>query len=186
MVLRQASAILLLGVNTSGLAIAQVSESDPHTLALGTSSSVAPIPSRVCPLPANLIVPDMVRPLVTSMYGQSPTFRRQCARLAEHQEVTVRIELAIGLRYGGARSRVERGHGGLNAEVQIELREPGLYVEHIAHELEHVLEQVEGTDLARLARQRLDGVVVVNGEEGYETARAQSVGRSVAREAMRP
>jgi hypothetical protein len=74
----------------------------------------------------------------------------------------------------------------LNAAVQIELREPGLYVEHIAHELENVVEQVDGTDVARLARQGLDGVVVVNGEEGYETARALSVGRSVAREAMRP
>ena len=42
-VLRQASAILLLGVITSGLAIAQVSEGDSHTVALGTSSSAAPI-----------------------------------------------------------------------------------------------------------------------------------------------
>ena len=66
-VLRPASAILLLGVITSGLAIAQVSEGDSHTVALGTSSSAAPIPSHVWPLPANLIVPDMVRPLVTSM-----------------------------------------------------------------------------------------------------------------------
>ena len=85
---------------------------------------------------------------------------------------------------GGARSRVERDHGGLNAAVQIELREPALYVELIAHELEHVLEQVDGTDLARLARQGLDGVVEWGG--AYETARARSVGRLVAREAMRP
>ena len=105
------------------------------------------------------MVPEIVRPLVTSMYRRSPTFRRQCARLAEHQEVIVRIELEIGVRYGRARSRVERDHGGLSAAVQIELREPALYVELIAHELEHVLEQVDGTDLARLARQGLDGVV---------------------------
>ena len=90
------------------------------------------------------------------------------------------------MRYGG-RDRVWSGTtAALNAAVQIELREPGLYVEHIAHELENVVEQVDGTDVARLARQGLDGVVVVNGEEGYETARALSVGRSVAREAMRP
>jgi hypothetical protein len=79
---------------------------------------------------------------------------------------------------------VERDHGGLHATVLIELREPGLYVELIAHELEHVLEQVDGTDLARLARHGLGGVA--DREWGYETARAQSVGQSVAREATRP
>jgi len=88
------------------------------------------------------------------------------------------------VRYGHARSRLERDQGGLNAVVQIELRAPALYVEFIAHELEHVLEQLDGTDLARLARQGLDGVV--EGEGAYETARARSVGRLVAREAMRP
>ena len=51
--------------------------------------------------------------------------------------------------------------------------QPARYVEAIAHELEHVLEQVEGTDLARLARQRVDGVVDLGGQD--ETARAQSV-----------
>jgi hypothetical protein len=88
------------------------------------------------------------------------------------------------VRYGHARSRLERDQGGLNAVVQIELRAPALYVEFIAHELEHVLEQLDGMDLGRLARQGLDGVV--DGEGAYETARARSVGRLVAREAMRP
>ena len=57
-----------------------------------------------------------------------------------------------------------------------------LYVEYIAHELEHVLEAVDGTDLPRLSRQRVDGVINLGGS--YETARAQSVGRLVAREVM--
>ena len=59
----------------------------------------------------------------------------------------------------GARSAFERLNGELNAAVEIELRKPELYIEHIAHELEHVLEQVDGTDLPRLARQGLNGVV---------------------------
>jgi len=182
-VLRLASAILLLGVITSGLAIAQVSEDDPHTVALGTSSWAAPIPPRVWPLPANLIVPDIVRPLVRSMWRQSPTFRRQCARLAEHPDVIVRFELAGAVQdTTGARAAVERLNGDLNAAVEIELRKPELYIEHIAHELEHVLEQVDGTDLPRLARQGLNGVVSLGG--GFETARARAVGRIVAREAM--
>ena len=182
-VLRQASAMLLLGVITSGLAIAQVSEGDSHTVALGTSSPAAPIPLRVWPLPANLIVPDIVRPLVRSMWRQSPTFRRQCARLAEHPDVIVRFELAGPVQdTRGARSAFERLNGDLNAAVEIELRKPELYIEHIAHELEHVLEQVDGTDLRRLARQGLNGVVSLGG--GFETARARAIGRIVAQEAM--
>ena len=182
-VVRQASALLLLGVITSGLAIAQVSEGDSHTVALGTSSSAAGIPSYVWPLPANLIVPDIVRPLVRSMWRQSPTFRRQCARLAEHPDVIVRLELARAVQdTRGARSAVTRLNGELNAAVEIELRKPELYIEHIAHELEHVLEQVDGRDLARLARQGLDGVMNLGGS--FETARARAVGRIVAQEAM--
>ena len=89
-----------------------------------------------------------------------------------------------GIRDGLALSLVERRGAGREAAVWVELRQPARYVEAIAHELEHVLEQVEGTDLARLARQRVDGVVDLGGQ--YETARAQSVGRTVAREAMVP
>ena len=182
-VLRQASAILLLGVITSGLTIAQASEGNSHTVACGTSSTTAPIPSCIWPLPANLIVTDIVRPLVRSMWRQWPTFRRQCARLAEHPDVIVRLELAGAVQdTRGARSAFGRLNGELNAAVEIELRKPELYVEHIAHELEHVLEQVDGTDLPRLARQGLNGVV--NSGGGFETARARTVGRIVAWEAM--
>ena len=182
-VVRQASAILLLGVITSGLAIAQVSEGDSHTVAPGTPSSTARIPSYVWPLPANLIVADIVRPLVSSMWRQSPTFRRQCARLAEHPDVIVRLEIARAVQdTRGARSAITRLNGELNAGVEIELRKPELYIEHIAHELEHVLEQVDGTDLARLARQRVDGVMEFGGS--FETARARAVGRIVAQQAM--
>ncbi len=66
--------------------------------------------------------------------------------------------------------------------MEIELRKPELYIEHIAHELEHALEQVDGTDLARLARQGLDGVMNFGGS--FETARARAVGRIVAQETM--
>ena len=77
---------------------------------------------------------------------------------------------------------MHRGEAGLRASVQIEMRDPARYVEYLAHELEHVLEQIDGTDRVRLARQHVDGVVNVGGV--YETARARSVGRTVAREAL--
>jgi len=134
------------------------------------------------PLPDNLRLPDIVRPLVTTMWRQSPTFRRQCARLAENPAVVVTIEIALHTRHGRALTRVERHHPALTAAVEIELLKPELYVEHIAHELEHVLENVDGVDLPRLARQGLDGVVELGGQ--YETARARAVGHAVAREAL--
>ena len=66
----------------------------------------------------------------------------------------------------------------------IELRAAARYVESMAHELEHVLEHLDGTDLPRLARQRVNGVVRSGGQ--YETARAQWVGRRVAAEVVTP
>jgi hypothetical protein len=116
------------------------------------------------------------------MWSLSPTFRRQCARLAEHPEVLVRIDLLVGVHNGPASALVERGYGSYRASVEIDVSKSALYVEHIAHELEHVLEAVDGTDLPRLSRQRVDGVINLGGS--YETARAQSVGRIVAREVM--
>jgi hypothetical protein len=181
-VARRASAILLMGVITSGAAVAQVFNGAPDTVALPTSLLAAPTSPDVS-LPANLIMPDFVRPLVTSMWRQSLTFRRQCARIADHPSVIVRFELARTVQdTRGARSVVERPDGVVNATVEIEQRKPELYVEHIAHELEHVLEQVDGTDLSRSARQGLDGVVNIGG--AFETARARAVGRMVAQEAM--
>jgi hypothetical protein len=116
------------------------------------------------------------------MWRKSPTFRQQCARLMENPDVTVRVELAGRVKQVRARSRLDRHAAGLTATVQIDLRHPTLYMEHIAHELEHVLEYLDGTDLPRLARQRVDGVMNTAGQ--YETARARAVGVAVAREAM--
>jgi hypothetical protein len=133
-------------------------------------------------LPPNLVIPAVVRPTLVSMWRKSPTFRRQCARLIENPTVIVRVELAGRVKQVRARSRLDRHATGLTATVQIDLRHPTLYIEHIAHELEHVLEYLDGTDLPRLARQRVDGVMNAGGQ--YETARARAVGVAVAREAM--
>ena len=135
------------------------------------------------PLPANLIVPDAARPVVASMWQNSPAFRRQCARLAENPAVIVRIELRVVMTNGLAQAIVGRHGVKVDADVRVALLKPRLYAEHIAHELEHVLEQLDGIDLRRLARQGLDGVVDLGGQ--YETARARSVGQTVALETLR-
>lgn len=174
------SAILLLVL--CGPAAAQIGEATRETVAGFPPAPAATDRSRELVLPANLDVPDVLRPLVTDMAWRSVTFRRQCARLAGRPRIRVRIELVVGVRDARARSLVTRDHGESHAVVQIEWRSPSLYVEYIAHELEHVLEQVDGIDLPRLARQRVDGVISDRGR--YETARAQWVGRAVASEVM--
>ena len=134
------------------------------------------------PLPPNLVAREVLRPLLTRMWRSSATFRRQCAQVAEHPEVTIRVALDPRTTHGRALSRVDRREADLSASVQIEMRDPTRYIEYLAHELEHVLEQMDGTDRVRMARQHVDGVVNVDGV--YETARARSVGRAVAREAL--
>jgi len=169
-VARQGAAFLLSMALTNGTAAGQ---------AFGPSAHAAGSPSL---LPNNLVLPGITRPLVLSMWTLSPTFRRQCARLAEHPEVLVRIDLLVPVHNGRASALVERGEGSYRVSVEIDVKKTALYVEHIAHELEHVLEAVDGTDLPRLSRQRVDGVINLGGS--YETVRAQSVGRIVAREVM--
>ena len=57
-------------------------------------------------------------------------------------------------------------------------------IELVAHEFEHVLEQIEGLDLRRLARIKGSGVHELQGRV-FETDRAQLAGRIVADQASR-
>lgn len=135
-------------------------------------------------LPRNLVVPEVMEPLVTKMWRESLTFRRQCAKLAEHSGVSISVDLARGVRNtSGARATVQRRGARLEVSIQVDLKRPERFVEHLAHELEHVLEQIDGIDLPRLARQGVDGVIA-EAARYYETARAQAIGRMVAREML--
>jgi len=133
-------------------------------------------------LPANLRVSDGVLPLVRTMWLRSPTFRRQCARLVENPAVTVTIAFSSPSANVHARTHIARDGSGILATVEIGSSSPDLFVEHIAHELEHILERIDGVDHLRLARQGVDGILISEGD--YETARARAIGRKVAREVM--
>ena len=177
----QAATLLAIVVAFCRPAFAQVIERDGARSEAGPQHSDA-VSLREGRLPPNLVAPESLRPLLTRMWRSSATFRRQCAQVAEHPEVTIRVALDPRTTHGRALARVDRHEAGLTASVQIEMRDPARYVEYLAHELEHVLEQIEGIDLVRLKHQRVDGVERVG--HGYETARARWVGRAVAREAM--
>ncbi len=134
-------------------------------------------------LPSNFKVPEKLQPVLEEVARRSPKFRGQLQELRHHPHV--RMTLSYGnlsiWHVVRAESHVEKFEFGA---VRIDTR---LYtaedvVDVIAHELEHVCEQIEGIDVRALAHQRGSGVSDVGGH--YETKRAVMAGHQVAEEAL--
>ena len=135
------------------------------------------------PIPENLQVEAAHRPLLQWMLERSSTFRRQCLRVAGNSKLTVRLHSSGTFWTRGARAltRFDRTAGGLVAEIYL----AGLIddVELIAHEIEHVIEQLDDVDLSSLAEHPGTGVHhTLSAGETFETLRASQVGLRVARE----
>jgi hypothetical protein len=129
-------------------------------------------------LPVN-VDGGMLAPAMLEMLSRSETFREQCHRIAAQRALRVRIGIAFqnGVDYRALTVLVRYEAGLLRAEVTLLFAEN--YVELVAHEFEHVLEQVEHVDLRvnaalGLARQLPDGA--------FETPRATLAGQQVWRE----
>lgn len=119
------------------------------------------------------------------MLARSPTFRRQCRRIAGAPLLYVRVRYDGSLveRSFRARTVIQRYRSGVIIAV-VEIRPGGLPEEWIAHEFEHILEQVEGVPLPALAG-RTSGVWR-SAPDVFETDRAMRAGRTVAGEMQRP
>jgi hypothetical protein len=132
-------------------------------------------------LPANLTFPGDLEPAIARVYDRSPTFRAQCGRIAaaDHARIDVRIDPRIPSRCR-AFSVVNRRKGKIVAEVH--LPPSSDHTELLAHELEHVIEQIEGLNLRRLSRVKGSGVRETE-RDLFETDRAQIAGRVVMMEA---
>ena len=136
-------------------------------------------------LPPNIKTDQYLAPALAALIARSPTFRRQCATVAAARHVRVIFNAVAGPRLSmgpRARATITRfAHGLMRATIEIPM--PSEYHELMAHELEHVIEQIEGLDLAALAES--DGRRVMDVGDGlFETARAQSAGRTVAAEML--
>lgn len=139
-----------------------------------------PIPSR---LPSNVSVPSNYEPLVATMLQRSPTFRRQCRRIAHAANLTISVRSA-GLSVAGrlrARTTIVTKNGTVSAAIEVrQMEDP---VELIAHEIEHIIEQLDGIDLASKAAISTSGVhTAASDRHAYETVRAKRVGLAVAAE----
>jgi hypothetical protein len=134
---------------------------------------------------ATIVVCPMYQSAIDAMLRYSPTFQRQYSRLLRAQDL--RVEIAPSLLGGrasdGALTRIVRRGGGIEADVQ--LGASGDPVLLIAHEFEHILEQLDGVDLPAMATRAATGVRLLSGSGHFETDRAIATGRQVANEVRR-
>jgi hypothetical protein len=132
--------------------------------------------------PPNLIAPGFYREVIETMLERSPTFRRQSVRIANAPNVRVRLTNLYPSVSAGSRARtniVRTAFGGLQATVEIARVED--LPELIAHEVEHIIAQLDGIDLR--AQSLLPGTGVRACDDGsFETIRAIRIGVLVARE----
>ena len=128
--------------------------------------------------PANLDS-GVFRALVAAMWRDSLTFRRQCQRLDVERGLVVTLLAQSSHRHSPVRASTEMSRkDGRLARARVVIFSPGDAVELIAHEIEHIIEQLDSVDLLDRAATR------TTREAGatYETARAVEVGRVVDRE----
>ena len=132
-------------------------------------------------LPDSLqVAPDLL-PRMQVMLERSPTFRAQCRRIAEapHLYVRVRLDMAISGRTYRAVTKICRQPSGAIVAA-IDIAPFGDPAEWLAHEFEHLIEQLDGVDLRELERRRQGAWR--SGHQMFETERAVRVGRLVFHE----
>lgn len=134
-----------------------------------------------CGVPVNLRVDPSFRVHINDLFSRSETLARQCRTLAAARHVTVFITVPYRLSHDcRARATIHRSaSGGMRIFIEIPISTE--FPELLAHELEHVVEQIEGINLEKQARVRDTGVRQV-GRNIYETERATRAGLMAARE----
>jgi hypothetical protein len=132
--------------------------------------------------PQNLSVPSAYQATIAQMLERSPMFRRQCLRLAGAPELAVVVRMMHPLA-GGPRARTQITQAESNRLLAtVEINPLGNFMELLAHELEHIIEQLDGIDLSAKASVARSGVWSC-ADGTFETSRAVRVGTLVASEA---
>lgn len=183
-------------MTTSALHLLQACVASALVLSANVSNAVALDDDRSLNVPATLcsaatprlpptitLTDDLQRPIET-MLKRSATFREQCRRIASapRLHVLVRVNVQIVGTSCRARSVIQTTTSGIIVAV-VEISPAGDPVPWIAHEFEHLLEQLDGLRLTELA-DRHRGVWRTIGET-FETERAIRAGRQVADEISR-
>jgi hypothetical protein len=157
-------------------------------LAAGARPYIEPAPSALpTSLPANVTLPRYDLPAVERMLRASPTFRQQCARIGRVSSLRVIVSRSMGvpMRSDAATATVVRDGAGRVAEARVFISSAANLVELLAHEFEHILEQLDDIDLPTLASRPDSGVSFDPVTLRYETVRAIAAGEHVAAEVAR-
>src|SRR5215831_2928163 len=144
---------------------------------LGMLLACRPLSAQQPGIPANIDA-GVFAGDVRALLRLSETFRAQCERIAAAPRARVRIEIVSELEGGRAQTTMHRSPRALDADVLLVFGEN--YRELLAHELEHVIEQLDGVDLRREAAEGRAWEVAAG---TFETRRALLVGVQVLHEA---
>ncbi len=144
---------------------------------LGSSLPVSGQEPRLRRWPCQVVVKPTLLGTFEDGWERSPTLRRQCDELAAARAV-VALQWGVTDSQSRALTHMEVRDGVVVAWSRIP-PDPEA-IEHIGHELQHVLEKVRGVDFEAEAKRPGSGVWRAFG--GFETQGAIDVGRQVARE----
>jgi hypothetical protein len=131
-------------------------------------------------------VSPVLEPVILKLLERSPTFRAQCRRIIEAPQLQLVIRLTTSAHPFPVRATVRRSpFGRLDARIDL-TRVPGQYAEWLGHELEHVIEHLDGVNIQQQARGNDEARELRPGL--FETRRATKIGWRVADEfkARRP
>jgi hypothetical protein len=115
--------------------------------------------------------------VVDGMWRDSATFRQQCERVGAQRGLIVTVSADMPRPGASTRATTTMTRRGRKMFAEITLRSPFDHVELIAHEIEHVIEQLDGVTLRTTACEGSRNAPGV-----YESCRAVEAGRRVARE----
>jgi hypothetical protein len=154
-----------------------------HLFLWSFSTSISNVPTG---FPANIVVQQELRPAVAQLWAVSPTFRAQCQKIGEHPRyrVAVVIEPGLSLNRSCRAQCVLRVYssGFVTARVMVPPNNRQL-AELIPHELEHVVEHIEGVNLKRDMKRYGSGTYDA-GRGQIETLRAERAGRQARDEVV--
>ncbi len=151
-------------------------------LCFGPRVGAETVVARMAAVPQTIQIAPELQPHVEAMLHSSRTFRQQFERIvgASNLILIARVDVSCADRTFRARSTIRRYDSGLLV-VTVSVGPGGHQAEWIAHEFEHVLEQLDGILLVSLASRGQAGIWY-SGSDMVETDRAVRAGRMVLQE----
>jgi hypothetical protein len=156
-----------------------------HLFLWSFSTSISNAPTELpIGFPSNIVVQEELRAAVVRLWSGSPTFRAQVLKIGAHgrYRVAVTLDATITLDRDKCRAQcVMRVYSTGFVMARVSLPDRRDLDELIPHELEHVVEHIEGVDVRRDVF-RHGGGAYDAGRGRIETVRAMRAGRQARAE----